>query len=172
MNVYKVTADLAYGQLTFACSERKYSSEEKQISEWDKEFSRWRRLCETTGWVPPRLEGSAGGGRARTLPLDCISAALGSGRDMLLNAHARATLAPLLLPCGDYLPVQVAGLDYQIFNCTAEADVADDDRIEGKHCEIDGETSDRWNEIDRWSFHPQRVAAAPAVFTVPQVRFM
>ena len=77
MNVYKVTADLAYGSLTFAQTPRQHASEEKQLCEWQRHYSEWSRLCETTGWVPPRLDSRGGGGRAKTLPLDCISAALG-----------------------------------------------------------------------------------------------
>ncbi len=111
MNVYKVRADLAHGTLTYARTARQYSNEEKQLAEWGRQYSEWARLCETTGWVPPRLESPRGGNRAKTLPLDCIAAALGSGRDMLLDEHAREALAPLLLPLGEYLPVEVDGLD-------------------------------------------------------------
>ncbi len=90
---------------------------------------------------------------------------------MLLGARAREALVPLLLPCGEYLPVKLEALDYCWFNCTTMIDIADQDGIEGELWEGDTrEAPDRWKSITRWSFHPERVATAPAVFTVPQKR--
>ena len=169
MNVYEVGADLAYGQLTYARTPRQHANDEKQLVEWDKQYSEWKRLCEETGWVPPRLESPRG--KAKTLPVDCVAAALGSGRDMLLNERAREALAPLLSPHGEYLPVQVDGLDYRIFSCTTLVDIADQDRIEGKRSPETYLPPGWWDSITRWSFHPERVATAPAVFTVPQRRW-
>ena len=71
----------------------------------------------------------------------------------------------------DYLTVQVAGLDYQIFNRMTVADVADHDRVQGELWKNDGETSNRWKEVDRWSFHSERVATAPFLFTVLRYRW-
>ena len=79
-------------------------------------------------------------------------------------------MAPLLLPCGEYLPVQLDGLDYCWFNCTTMADIADQDLIEGKRATESYMPPGSWDCITRWSFHPERVAIAPAVFTVPQKR--
>ncbi len=79
-------------------------------------------------------------------------------------------LAPLLLPCGEDLPVQLDGLDYCWFNCTAMVDIADQDRLEGKHATESSMPPGSWDRITRWSFHLERVVTAPAVFTVPQKR--
>ena len=110
-------------------------------------------------------------GKAKALPLDCVAAAMLSGKDMLLNARAREALTPLLLACGEYLPVRLDGLDYQWFNCTAMVDIADQDRIEGGRSKYLLEPPECWHSISRWAFHPDRVATAPAIFTVPQWSF-
>ena len=154
MNVYEVGADLAYGVFTYA--------------DGDAQYSEWKRLCETVGWHPPHLESPRG--RAKVLPTDCIASGLSSRLDMLLNRRARETLAPLLLPYGEYLPVQIDGLDYCCFSCTTVVDVADQDRIEGRLATESYVPPGWWDHITRWSFHPKRLADAPAVFTVPQRR--
>ncbi len=155
MNIYEIGADRAYGVFTHVGSD-------------DTQYFEWRRQYEATGWHPPRLESP--GGYAKVLPLDCVASALGAGQDMLLNARAREALAQLLLPCGEYLPVQLDGLDYCCFNCTTVVDVADQDRIEGERSKYLIEPPNCWKSITRWSFHPERVAIAPAAFTVPQKR--
>ena len=48
-------------------------------------------------------------------------------------------------------------------------DIPGQDGIEGELREGDArEAPDCWKSITRWSVHPERVATAPAVFTVPQ----
>lgn len=160
MNVYKVGPDLAYGQLVYASD---------NID--DAQAMRWLEAAGTSraaDWQPPSLESPRGG--PKVLPLDCIGAAAFAGHGALLSTRARKLLAPLLLPCGEYLPVQLDGLDYCWFNCTTMADVADQDLIEGKRATESYMPPGSWDCITRWSFHPERVAIAPAVFTVPQKR--
>ena len=159
MNVYNVGADLAYGAFNSAAS--------------DNDPAGWERRCaavgkpSAAGWQPPPLENARG--KAKVLPLDCVGALMNFHHGMLFGACAREALAPLLLPCGEYLPVQLDGLDYCWFNCTTMIDIADQDGIEGELWEGDTrEAPDCWKSITRWSFHPERVATAPAVFTVPQ----
>ena len=161
MNVYEVRADLAYGVFT-------------QVRE-DDDQTEWERRHEAggkpnlDGWHPPRLESPRG--RARVLPLDCIASALSPGLDMLLNARARKSLAPLLLACGEYLPVLLQDLDYCCFNCTVLIDVADQERIEGRRSKYRDVPPDCWDHITRWSFHAERLPDVPAIFTVPQRSF-
>ncbi len=158
MNVYEVGADLAYGVFT------RIRNDDGRVG--------WERRSEAAGhpsaadWHPPRLENPRG--KAKVLPVECVGAAAFSGGDMLLNQRARQMLAPLLLPCGEYLPVQLEGLDYHWFNCTTLADVADQDRIEGKRSAYRHVPPACWSRVTRWAFHPERVADAPAIFTVPQ----
>ncbi len=161
MNVYKLGADLAYGQLVYATDNIDHA-----------QAMRWLEAAGTpraADWQPPPLESPRGG--PKVLPLDCIGAAAFAGHGALLSARARELLAPLLLPCGEYLPVQLDGLDYCWFNCTTVADIARSGWHRGRALRsmtvsfrIVGKTS------TRWSFHPERVATAPAVFTVPQQR--
>ena len=132
---------------------------------------RWLEAAGTpraADWQPPQLESPRDG--PKVLPLDCIGAAAFAGHGALLSARARELLAPLLLPCGEYLPVQLDGLDYCWFNCTTMVDIADQDLIEGKRATESYMSPGSWDCITRWSFHPERVATAPAVFTVPQKR--
>ena len=164
MNVYKVGADLAWGILLHLPSE-----DDRAAWRWDEALG----TPSVNSWQPPRLENPRG--KAKVLPTDCISACMVTAHDMLLSAHAREALASLLLPLGEFLPVQMEGLavalealDYCWLNCTTMADIADQDRIEGERSEYRLEPPDCWNSITRWSFHPERVATAPAVFTVPQ----
>ncbi len=161
MNVYKLGADLAYGVLVYADDENEYDQRQR----WSDAVGR----PSAAGWQPPPLESPRG--KAKLLPLDCVGAIAFSSNSTLLSVRAREVLAALLLPCGEYLPVQLDGLDYCWFNCTTVADIADQDGIEGALWEEDGGLSTRWKEIDRWSFHPERVATAPAVFTVPQYQW-
>ena len=160
MNVYEVGADLASGVLTRLRGDG-------DLAEWERRYEVAGRPG-ATDWDPPRLESPRG--KARVLPVDCVSAAMVSGSDMLLSARAREALAPLLLPCGEYLPVQLDGLDYRWFNCTALVDVADQDRIEGRRSEHRQVPPDCWRRITRWAFHPERLVNAPAIFTVPQLQ--
>ena len=160
MNVHKTGADLAYGQLVYASD---------NID--DAQAMRWLEAAGTpraADWQPPPLESPRGG--PKVLPLDCVGAAAFAGHGALLSARARELLAPLLLPCGEYLPVQLDGLDYCWFNCTTMVDIADQDRIEGKHATESSMPPGSWDRITRWSFHLERVVTAPAVFTVPQKR--
>ncbi len=158
MNVYKVGPDLAFGQLVYTSD----SIDHAQAMCWLEAAGTPR----AADWQPPPLESPRGG--PKVLPLDCVGAAAFAGHSALLGARARELLAPLLLPCGEYLPVRLDGLDYCWFNCTTVADIANQDGIEGELWEHDNELPSRWKEIDRWSFHPECVATAPTVFTVPQ----
>ncbi|MCQ8278700.1 hypothetical protein NFI95_09570 [Acetobacteraceae bacterium KSS8] len=168
MNVYRVDADLAYGTLVFAHSPKTQSGEEAQLRIWNKEFSDWDHHCETVGWLAPPI-GYGTRNQARALPLDAVRLALGPEHNLLLSARARALLSPLLLPNGRFLPVRWEGHDYAIFECTALADVADPGGIEGERSEY---RPGCWTRVDRWSFHPDRLATAPAIFTVPQDPFI
>ena len=159
MNVYKMGAEFAYGRFVYARDKTDYAQRERWAGAVGKPSA--------ADWQPPPLESSRGG--AKVLPLDCVSAATFRSDSMLLNVRARELLAPLLLPCGEYLPVQLDGLDYCWFNCTTMIDIADQDGIEGELREGDArEAPDCWKSITRWSLHPERVATAPAVFIVPQ----
>ncbi len=164
MNVYKVGADLAWGILLHLPS-----NDDRAAWRWDEALGK----PSANNWQPSRLENPRG--KAKVLPTDCVSACMVTAHDMLLSAHAREALAPLLLPFGEFLPVQLEGLavalealDYCWFNCTTMADIADQDRIEGERSKYRLEPPNCWNSITRWSFHLERVATAPVVFTVPQ----
>ncbi len=122
MNVYKVGADLACSQFVYATDNIDHA-----------QARRWLEAAGTAraaDWQPPPLESPRGG--PKVLPLDCVGAVAFAGRSALLSARARELLAPLLLPCGEYLPVQLDGLDYCWFNCTTVADIANQDGIEGE----------------------------------------
>ena len=161
MNVYRVRADLAYGMVAHAGDEDDHDEISRCMEAAGKPSA--------AGWRPPHLEDPPGD--ARTLPVDCIAAAAFGSQAMLLSQRARAVLAPLLLPCGEYLPVRIDGSDYCWFNCTTLVDAADQDRIEGERSKHRHEPPDCWNTITRWAFHPDRLADTPAIFTVPQWSF-
>ena len=160
MNVYEVGPDLAAGVLT------RLRDDDDHVA-WDRRYEAVGKPS-AADWSPPRLESPRG--KAKVLPVDCVAAAMVSGADMLLSARARQMLASLLLPCGEYLPMRLDGLDYQLFNCTTLVDVADQERIEGGRSKYLLEPPDCWDSITRWAFHPERLPDAPAVFTVPQRR--
>ena len=160
MNVYRVEADLACGTLVYAAGENDYADRERCREAMGKPSA--------AGWHPPSLRNPPG--KIKILPVDCVPAAAFGGQAMLLNQRAREALAPLLLSCGEYLPVRIDGLDYRWFNCTALVDVADQDRIEGRRSTESYMPPGWWDRITRWAFHPERLAEAPAVFTVPQRR--
>lgn len=163
MKVYKVGPDLACGKLTQVCGE------ENDDADWEKRYEAAGKPS-AAGWHPPRLESPRG--KAKVLPVDCVGSTVISAGDMLLNERAREALALLLLPCGEYLPVQVDGLDYQCFNCTTLVDVADQNLMEGERSTESSVLPGWWDRITRWAFHPKRVATAPVIFTVPQRRRM
>ncbi len=159
MNLYKVGADLAYGAFNSVSGNRNPAETERRSAAMGKRSA--------ADWRPPLVENARG--KAKVLPLDCVGALLDFGHGFLLGARAREVLAPMLLPCGEHLPVQIDGSDYCWFNCTTVADIADQDGIQGEFWEDKTrETLTCWKSITRWSFHPGRVATAPAVFTVPQ----
>ena len=160
MNVYEVGPDLAGGVLT------RLRGDDDQTA-WDRRYEAAGKPS-AMDWCPPRLESPRG--KTKVLPVDCVAASMVSGADMLLSTRAREALAPLLLPCGECLPVELDGLDHRWFNCTTLIDVADQERIEGRRSEHRLVPPDCWRTITRWAFHPERLADAPAVFTVPQLQ--
>lgn len=85
MNVYKVGADLAYGQLVYT----RDNVDDAQATRW-REAAGTPRIAE---WQPPPLESPRGG--AKVLPLDCVGVAAFAGHSALLSARAREVLAPL-----------------------------------------------------------------------------
>ena len=160
MNVYEVGPDLAGGVLT------RLRDDDDQAT-WERRYEAIGKPS-AAGWCPPRLESPRG--KVKVLSVDCVAAAMVSGADMLLNGRAREALAPLLLPCGEYLPVELDGLDHQWFNCTTLIDVADQERVEGRRSKYRPEPSDCWDRITRWAFHLERLVDVPLVFTVPQLQ--
>lgn len=98
------------------------------------------------------------------LMLDCVQM-LSSGEFALLSARARAALEPIFDGLGEFLPVSLLGRAYWWFNCLAVSD-----------CLTDAGQRMNWMGPERffepapaWPFDAKRVAAAPAIFRVPQV---
>ncbi len=157
MNIYSVVPDAAYGVLV-----QVGNLEDRE--RWNKARGR----INAEAWQVPTVEVPSE--KEEIVPVDCLCSATPPGRGFLLNKRAREALAPLLLPCGEYLPVRFGHFDYQWFNCTTMIDAADQERIEGKHDASPYLPPGTWAKISRWAFHSDRLADAPVIFGVPQER--
>ena len=157
MNIYNVVPDAAYGVLVLV-------DNAGDSERWNKARGR----INAEAWQVPTVEVPSE--KEEIVPVDCLCSATPPGRGFLLNKRAREALAPLLLPCGEYLPVRFGHFDYQWFNCTTMIDAADQERIEGKQYDSPPALPGRWLKITRWAFHADRLAGAPVIFGVPQRR--
>lgn len=97
--------------------------------------------------------------------LDCVQMVSG-GEFCLLSERSRSVLAPLFAGCGEFLPVRLQGRAYWWFNCLVFADcLSDAGRL------LDWDAPGRFFEEAPgvMPFDAGRLAAAPAVFRVPQI---
>lgn len=120
-------------------------------------------------WQAPRLLLSPDDAADEFLPVDCLS--MNAGCDgPILSGYAREALGGLLAPAGEFWPVDVLGHRYWWFNCLATVEALDADRTDAEWDVVDGDWGQfRWITTPRQlAFLPMRVAAAPAVFRVPE----
>ncbi len=120
-------------------------------------------------WQEPSLTTSDRDEAGEFLPVDCLPMNTGSDGP-ILSDYARMVLEDLLLPAGEFWPVQVLGHQYWWFNCLASLDALDLARTDADWDEVEGEWgSFRWISVPRTlEFQADVVASAPAIFRVPE----
>jgi hypothetical protein len=154
MNVYRITADCAYGLLPIV--------EESLVRLWGEAAGKpsaanWRI---PTMLVEPDRD---------FVPVDCVCSAITPGRGLLLNRRAREAIGELLASCGEFLPVRLGSFDYQWFNCTVQIDAVDHEKIEGVQAAPPAPPG-HWRRITRWAFKPEALVQPPAIFGLPRDR--
>ena len=113
----------------------------------------------TDPWIPPTGEPPE---EIDFVPTDCIYSY--SPLTLLLNRKARDALGHLLLPCGEFLPVNLGSYDYCWFNCLTEHDAADWDHCEGERRENPRPHHPPFHAVRRYEFFPERLVDAPPIF--------
>jgi len=153
MNIYRLTADCAYGLLPIV-------EEPGLVRFWSETAGK----PSSANWRIPTMLVEPDND---FVPVDCVCSATLAGRGLLLNRRAREALGELLAPCGEFLPVRLGSFDYQWFNCTVEIDAVDQEKIQGVQAPPPA-LPGYWRRITRWAFRPEALAQPPAIFGLPR----